>query len=315
MKNKHFINILKIFISLSLLAYFFHKSDLNTILFYLKNFPLWIFLTATLLTIVSIYINSLKWQLLLKNQKVAILYKLNLISQYYTLILPGQIAGEAVKTFILGRNNKDIEGIAVSVIVDKITGFLGLFILMVIGLLLTKISYSPIILWSVLAAFCAGVFFLFCLQINMLFNIVNHFINRIKMKFPKLKRVIQSFQKAFIAWHQYSKQIMTILLSITAGILYQFMGVFLFYFIGNNLNISMPLIDWFWIVGLLSIALFLPITIGGIGVREGTLVGILGTMGVVPEKALALSFIVFGVQIITSLIGGIFAWTNPLPGN
>ena len=78
------------------------------------------------------------------------------------------------------------------------------------------------------------------------------------------------------------------------------------------MNINIAMIDWCWILGLLSIALFLPITIGGIGVREGTLVGIMGSMGIAQEKALALSFVIFGTQIIVSLIGGVIAGFRPL---
>lgn len=304
-KNKYLKNVLKLIISLSFLVYFLCGSNIKAIIIYLKSASVWIFVAMIILNLISVFMNSLKWHLLLKKQKIGDLFRLNLIAQFYTLILPGQIAGEAVKTVILGKSKNDFEGIAVSVIVDKITGFLGLFIIMLVGLFLTNILYSKIMLWSILSAFAIGIFFLFCLQINFIFNIIDQFLNRIEIKYPKLKKIVFSLQKAFHAWHIYSKSVITLLISISGGIIYQFMGVLLFYIFANNMIISIPLIDWFWIVGLLSIALFLPITIGGIGVREGTLVGILGTLGIVQEKALALSFVIFGVQIITSLIGGI----------
>lgn len=295
-----------------LLAYFLYKSNLNTIYFYLKSISAWLFIGLILLSFLSIFINSIKWNLLLKKQDLFSLYKLNLISQFYTLILPGQIAGEAIKTVILGKDKNDMEGIAVSVVVDKITGFLGLFILTIFGLILTKIMYPPIILWAILAASAIGLSFLFCLQINVIFNTVNQFISLIGIKFPRFSKIVQSSQKVFTAWHVYSKQIMTVILSITIGILYQLTGVLLFFILSKNLNISISMIDWFWILGLLSIALFLPITIGGIGVREGTLVGILGSMGIAQEKALALSFAIFGTQIIVSLIGWVIATPRSL---
>jgi hypothetical protein len=49
----------------------------------------------------------------------------------------------------------------------------------------------------------------------------------------------------------------------------------------------------------------MPVTIGGIGLREASFVGLLGGLGVGSEKALVLSFCIFGLQIIGALTGGI----------
>jgi glycosyltransferase 2 family protein len=315
MKIKYLKIIIRIIFPLSFLLYFLLNSNLGIVFSNLKRFSVWLFIGGTLLTILSILVNSFKWNLLLKGQKIGVLFKLNMISQFYTLILPGQIAGEAIKTYILGKKNNNLEGVAVSVAVDKITGFMGLFIIMIGGLLATKILYSSIMLWSVIGAFIAGIFFIFCLQINIIFKSVDKFLYHIESNFPKLKKIVESLRKAFEAWNIYSKYELRILLSIFGGILYQFMGVLLIFLFANNLHIYIPLVDWFWIVGLLSIALFLPITIGGIGVREGTIVGILGSLGVTQESALALSFAIFGIQIVTSLIGGVISLTMPLKNN
>ena len=57
-----------------------------------------------------------------------------------------------------------------------------------------------------------------------------------------------------------------------------------------KMGIVINFVDWCWIVAILSLALFLPISIGGIGVREASLVGTLGLFGVTTERALAFSF-------------------------
>ena len=69
--------------------------------------------------------------------------------------------------------------------------------------------------------------------------------------------------------------------------------------IGINLFFS----DWCWIIGLVSVAMFIPITIAGFGVREGVFVGLLSLQGVTVEKSIALSLCVFGVSFISALIG------------
>ena len=71
------------------------------------------------------------------------------------------------------------------------------------------------------------------------------------------------------------------------------------------MGINILFFDWCWIQGVLSLALLLPLTFAGLGIREGTLISILGILGVAPEKALALSFSILGLQIILASIGGL----------
>lgn len=71
------------------------------------------------------------------------------------------------------------------------------------------------------------------------------------------------------------------------------------------MDININFADWCWVFGVISLVVFLPITIGGIGLREGSFVILLGQLSVSSEKALALSLSIFGLQIIGGLTGGI----------
>lgn len=62
-----------------------------------------------------------------------------------------------------------------------------------------------------------------------------------------------------------------------------------------------------WIRSAVILATMLPVSVSGIGLREGALVLLLGLYDVPPENALALSFLVFAVTVLgIGLIGGIF---------
>ena len=56
---------------------------------------------------------------------------------------------------------------------------------------------------------------------------------------------------------------------------------------------------------ILTIILFLPISISGLGIRETTLIGFLGSLGVTSEKAVALSVLMLFIQILCAMLGGI----------
>ena len=63
--------------------------------------------------------------------------------------------------------------------------------------------------------------------------------------------------------------------------------------------------DWCWIQAILSIMLLIPFSFGGLGIREGTLIGIFSYIGLLSEKALIISLTVFGLNIIIAIIGGL----------
>jgi glycosyltransferase 2 family protein len=55
----------------------------------------------------------------------------------------------------------------------------------------------------------------------------------------------------------------------------------------------------------MSLAIMLPLSFAGLGIREGTLVILFGQYGVKPDVSMALSFLFFSRNILTSLLGGL----------
>jgi len=62
---------------------------------------------------------------------------------------------------------------------------------------------------------------------------------------------------------------------------------------------------------LAGIAMALPITIQGIGIREGIYLGLFGALGIAPENALAALALNYIILLIFSLLGGIFVLATP----
>ena len=92
--------------------------------------------------IIIIFLGSLKWYYLIKNQNQDITYKATIESYYlgYALnyILFG-IAGDVIKTIYLIKNRDNKVGISMSVVIDRLIGLFSMFILILICL--PKIVY------------------------------------------------------------------------------------------------------------------------------------------------------------------------------
>jgi glycosyltransferase 2 family protein len=99
------------------------------------------------------------------------------------------------------------------------------------------------------------------------------------------------------------------------SILAQLPGILVFVALGDGLGLSVPLLSMGWIRSVVVVLSLLPISIGGVGVREGALVVTLHAFGVPAHQALALSILVFATTILVpGLAGGLVEgaqWLRP----
>ena len=89
-------------------------------------------------------------------------------------------------------------------------------------------------------------------------------------------------------------------------ILYHGLGVVSFFCLAKALNIELSIWVIGWIRSAMSISIMLPFSFAGFGIREGTLVFLLGQYGVTPSYSIAFSFLIFSRSLLTVFAGGLF---------
>src|SRR3990167_10043126 len=87
------------------------------------------------------------------------------------------------------------------------------------------------------------------------------------------------------------------------SIIFQILALISFIFIAQSFGIHLSIFEYFWAFALVSLLLFLPISLAGLGVRESSLIFLFETLGVSSEKALATSLTLFIINICMGLIG------------
>ena len=90
----------------------------------------------------------------------------------------------------------------------------------------------------------------------------------------------------------------------------QIIGIIIFYTAGLSLNISVPIIYYFLYIPVIQVIVLLPISIAGIGVREGAFVYFFTQLGVSRTQAFSLSLVVFSLSLCLAFIGGIIYWCS-----
>ncbi len=78
-----------------------------------------------------------------------------------------------------------------------------------------------------------------------------------------------------------------------------------YYILGKTVGITLSLFAYFGIIPIVFLAGALPVSVGGIGVRESALVGLLVAIGINTQLAIALSLLFLFVLLVSSLPGGV----------
>jgi uncharacterized membrane protein YbhN (UPF0104 family) len=90
--------------------------------------------------------------------------------------------------------------------------------------------------------------------------------------------------------------------------LIQFADVFAFRVVGSAIQLPVKLIDLLLFVPLLYLAILLPLSFNGIGIRESVFVMFASSWGITSADAVAFSLTVFALNLAGSLVGGIIYW-------
>ena len=296
--------ILKIAVSFGLLYLLLKKINISKFLDNFLNFSIEAILGCLLLLFLSWVVSAYKWRLLLPTVGFGQLMSANFTGQFYTIVLPGQIVGEIAKAYRLGKGREDAEKIAASVLVDKLTGLLGVIFVAAGGAITSRIQISHEILISIGIVMLILSIGLFCIKLPFVYRTSTSLLINLTYRWSRFEPFMHQIFRLLKAWEEYLSYPFRLACVLFVGIAFQLIGVWITFLISQAFGIFVAFSDFCWITGLVSIAVLLPISFGGIGVREGAFVGILSLQGVPIEKSIALSLAIFAFSLIGAIIGG-----------
>lgn len=246
-------------------------------------------------------LNTRKWQMLLAGRGVRVglgrLFRLNLVSALYGTILPGQVAGEAVKLFRLAREPRDRGILVSSVVVDRITGLIGLIVVGLVGAMAS--DSEPLAATLVLAtglAVCIGVgTWLLRPRLDWTMRSGSGFVARMRSAGGRL----------LVALGEFREVPATLGGAIAMSVAFQAMVTVNIVIFAEALSMDVSIVDLAWIVSIVSVVQLLPITVASIGTRDAAFIVLLGVVDVPKADAVALSVLMLAGNLAVALGGGL----------
>jgi len=301
---KHGIWI-KIAVSVGLLGWLLAGVDLPRLRAILAGIPAGEGFLVVGLYCAAWLVNAAKWKTLLGRHSYLRLFALTMIGQFYALVLPGQIAGEAVKAWKLIGRTGEIAPAVSSVLMDRVVGVVSLLWVGLVGASVTETTAG--IRWTVVfGTLLAGIALAaFLMRLHPCRARSRNAVTAIGDRFPRAAGFAGTLVKCIDAWVEILQSPARLALAMALGVVFQCLAVFILYRIAASIGLQIAFVDWCWIFTAVSLLLLLPVTIGGIGLREGGYVALLAGLGVPGEKALACSLALFGLQLLSAAAGAV----------
>lgn len=292
------IDVLKIVVTTALMCFIYWKVDTWKVIENIRLIDVRFFVMAVAISFCALLLQSVKTHILIPEYPVGLLFKINVIGQFFGIVLLGQLGSDIAKTGYLLRNQGDPHRILAAVLFDRITSLSGLAILAAAGLVFSPIHFGDGVIWSL------GIVISILLASLLAPILINsHVADSLLRPFPG--EWSGRLQRTYRAIRVFSANPARLLLAVALGILVQVVIVANCWVVAAGLGIDLPLATWAVVIGMMSLVLMLPISVGGIGLRDVTLVGLLGNCGVAADAALAMSLGLLALQLIMAAAGGL----------
>jgi uncharacterized protein (TIRG00374 family) len=287
------------------LGFLFWKTDLSKFYDIFRTLDLTLYL-ASLISYTLLFIPlAYRWQLLLKALGIRVpmgrLLTTYLVGVFFNNFLPTAIGGDLVRGLDLYRFTRKGKEAAVSVMAERFLGLAGLLVIAVTALGFSDSSLQdPLLVWLILITAFGYLIILLGLSTPTIFILTARGLQQLRLQWfgQKLLRIPEAIAL-------YKSSLRTLINTAILSILLQALTVLVYYVLSLSLHLTIPLVDLFLFFPVISIVSMAPVSLGGLGIREGMTVYLFQKAGVEPGHALGLSLAWFSIIFLTSLLGGV----------
>lgn len=304
---------LRVGFSLALLAVVLWKIPLDAFLSHLGDVDLVPMFASYLLIPVMGYIDANRTKMMTDLQEmtlsVAAICRINFITSFYSLFLPGYLAGGVIRWHRIAKHDKKpaqalaivLYGRVLSTLISVAIGF-GCWAL---DAQARSVPAYGIALAVLFVGLVIGYWVLFTGQHA---SGMAHWLDRQswvpKVFSSKLGKVLHAASRF--------DQLGARRLAATVALLcvHELIGILSFYWLAVALHLPLSFISIGWIRCYIALITMLPLTLMGIGVRDGSLILLLKTYAIAPALAVSYSTLLLGRTFILGLLGGLCElWT------
>ena len=226
---------------------------------------------------------------------------------FFNNLLPTGVGGDIIRILRLRKVGIDTNSLVSSTLIDRMIGLSSIIAMgMVAFMILPEVRIH---INTAAVSFITIILGLACFLLFFSRKLSTYII-----QFSKKYEHIKFFSLAFSAFKGmlvYQNSRTHILAAFSISLLAQHFVIFTYVMIGYSLNIDLSAAVYFSIVPIVFVTTALPISVGGLGVREATLVTLFVLFSGNMQSAIALSLMYFFIIVLLTAPAGFILITNP----
>lgn len=299
------ITVLKTIVSLGFLTLVFTHIDLSQA-WQQFQYLSWPFIVFALLFYTGCqWLSCLRWLVVLRSSGHSVPMS-SLLSSYFAGMflnnfLPGALGGDVYRVYRVTQETKDSEVALVSVFLERFTGLAALSALALLGL---PPAFKLVGRWDIILLFMACVGMLVGAVLLIASPRVLIWAEPWLEKF-RLSRLAARFAKIQILLRKFAQHRQALALSMGLSLLLQLAIVYYHYLVAQQLRIPVSYLELLVFIPIIVVVTLLPISLGGLGLKEGLWVYLFTRIGLTVEQALLLSLTITALSWLLSLPGAV----------
>jgi hypothetical protein len=302
--RKNLWALLRIVIGLGLIAFLLTRLNLDKVLQNFRGMDTRYLGLALICYFLFIIVSAWRWQILLEYKRIPMPFVrtslVYFIALFFTNFLPTTVGGDVMRVVYSVKDRK-ADAVAV-VLVDRILGFVGLFVFGLVAVLYLYVSQHR---GEFLTLMIAGLAILTLVTIFLFseraYRTVSPFLEKIKVlrfgeRLSNLHRTMNDFGSA---WGP-------IALCVVQSILIQvLLALSPFFVLRSMRGHPTGLLPFFIYVPIINVICMIPVSFNGLGVRENSYALLFARAGLSAETAVTVSLVSAFLAFLWSLVGGL----------
>lgn len=253
-----------------------------------------------LVTFAGFVLSAWRWQRVLAvfDARVPLRILLNhcLAGQFVGNVLPSTIGGDVLRVHRAARNTGTADVAFASVVIERLTGFVALPVLILSGFALRPSLVEEPRAWIALVIAVGTVAALAVI-------LVVAASPRLAGRFAKHENWMRFIGAIHVGVDRIRKEPRRGVTALVAAFVYQLSVVVAVWCAVHTLGISVPNAAVLAYVPAVASAQVAPISLSGLGIREGLLVLLFTPLGVPTGKAIGIGLLWYGMTLVVSLLG------------
>jgi uncharacterized protein (TIRG00374 family) len=304
MSKKSLLGVLRVLISVALVGYLLAKANLGELFALLRSWHAIYFVIAVLLGVLRNVVFAYRWKVTLGVSGIQVpfptLIKFYFVGTFFNLFLPTALGGDLVRGYDLAVYSGKRMGAVTSVLVERIVGFFALAFIVLLALLVGSSVIEDTVVTTVILIVCLGYFALAIIVFDA--RIMRRLV--FIFKFIKPWEIGERLDRMVDSLHVFTAHKVILGQCFILSIICQTVAILAAYSLALAINLKLAPVYFFVALPMIWIITMVPVSINGLGVREGAFVFFFTKVGVSESGALLLSFLNFSQIIVLGFIGG-----------